>query len=173
MKTAIIRLYNPGAAPCSSFDEQVNLGTAKFSINYDITTTQPPRIHFGISDGKTLTLNLPTFDTLILKEFISASGYSETIYKADGTQPMASDFGVADPSAELIFEFDKDAEQIRVFSGSKTAARVPLAKTSTFATIGLSPTDDSFRISLVTDSDPTCKVVEPEAGKCNMYHFFF
>ena len=156
----------PGAVEqCSSFDQQVDLGAANFSVKYDVTSSSPPRVHFQMSDGKTFTLNLPTASALSLEEYISADGYKKTLYETAGTEGLVSDLGINSASSELIIQCDKDADQIKVFSASKTAGRVPLATSSALSTIGLSSTDGSFRVTLTTDSAPICHVVQPEPGK--------
>ena len=158
----VIRNCISGAEKCVSFDQQVDFGSANFSVQYDILSGNDVKINFG-SDGKTLVLNLPIVSTLTLEEFIS--GHNKIIYLANDGPGLAADLGIATASSELIFQFDSNAGKLIIFSGSDTAGKIPFAETSEFSTIGFNANSGSFRVTLTTDDQPTCSVVFPEPGR--------
>ena len=153
--------HTSGAEKCESFDQQVDFGSANFSVQYDILSGNAVKINFG-SDDKTLVLNLPTVSTLTLEEFIS--GHNKIIYQTNNGPGLATDLGIATASSELIFQFDSFAGKIIIFSGSDTAGKIPFAETSEFSTIGFNANSGSFHVTLTTDDQPICSVVYSETG---------
>ena len=156
--------YISGADKCITFDQQVDFGSANFSVKYEITSGNDVKVNFG-SDGKTLVLNLPTMSTLVLQEFMQESGHSSIVYEAGDISVLIADLGISTASSELIFQLNSTAGKLIIFSGSDTAGKIPFAETSEFSTIGFNANSGSIHVTLTTDDQPTCSVVFPEPGR--------
>lgn len=152
-----------GAEQCSTFDQEVDFGSANFSVQYEVISGVPVIVNFWSGDT-TFSLDLPTTSALILREFIQ--GHSEIIYQAGDNGGLAADLGIISAATELIFQFDSGAGKFIVFSASDAAGRIPFAMTSEFSTIGFNAISaGSFRVTVTADNEPVCKVVLPEPSK--------
>ena len=144
-------------------------------ISYEVSSGRPPQVHITLDETHTLTLHLPTTSTLELKEFITHSGHSSTIYKVSDMQSLASDLGLqSDPSVTLLLEFDTDTPRFKIFSTNESAGKHPLAITTTLIELGLSTglSSNTFQVTFTTDALPTCRILKPD-GRSGEQSFYF